>query len=108
MSYFPALFLILQKMNVHIKNKNTGNAKEFAAKIKISKRSIYVYLEILKTIINKPDVDISYNPEIRSFEYSKKGCLDLKAQWKSAEQCKELQFSDYTFVYFSTSTNKGA
>jgi len=57
----------LQQIDQLIRQKRTGNADELAAKLNISRRQVYYWLEELKSY----GLEIDYNRDIKSFVYQK-------------------------------------
>lgn len=62
------LFNRLQQIDQLIRQKRTGNAEELAAKLSISRRQVYYWLEELKSY----GLEIDYNRDLKSFVYRKK------------------------------------
>ena len=63
-------------MDQLIRMRNTGNADEFARKLKISKRHIYNLIEELNSV----GVSITYNRNLRSFVYDSPHCIEISCQ----------------------------
>ncbi len=61
------LFNRLQQIDQLIRQKRTGNAEELAAKLNISRRQVYYWLEELKS----HGLEIDYNRDLKSFVYRK-------------------------------------
>lgn len=61
------LFNRLQQIDQLIRQKRTGNAEELAAKLNISRRQVYYWLEELKSY----GLEIDYNRDLKSFVYRK-------------------------------------
>lgn len=58
-----------------IQLKETGSPKELALKLNVSKRMVYMYIDLLKEEFNAP---IEYNKKEQSYCFSEKGRLNLK------------------------------
>jgi len=56
-----------QQIDQLIRQKRTGNADELAAKLNISRRQVYYWLEELKSY----GLEIEYNRDLKSFVYLK-------------------------------------
>lgn len=64
------------KYFIHLVEKErTGNVKDAAVKIGISDRTIFNYVNVLKTRLNAP---INYNRDKKTFVFSGKGTLVWK------------------------------
>ena len=64
----------LQSLDHLIKIKGTGSPKELARRLNISERSIYDYIELLRTL----GAPIRYSKIRRSYYYEDDGSLNLK------------------------------
>lgn len=64
-----------------IKEENTGNSIELGIKLGMSKRTVYTYLQVLKTEFKAP---IAYSKSKRTFYFSEKGELNL--HWQQVKQ----------------------
>lgn len=57
----------LQQIDQLIRQKRTGNAEEFAAKLQISRRQVYNWIDEMRGL----GLEINYDRDIRSFVYLK-------------------------------------
>ena len=62
-----------------IKEESTGNSEELGQKLGLAKRTVYTYLQVLKTEFKAP---IDYSKERRTFYFTEKGELNLHWQEK--------------------------
>ena len=67
----------LEYINWLIKTESTGTPKELSAKLNMSERRIFDYINFMKTELNVP---IKYCYNRKSYVYKTKGELNLK--WK--------------------------
>jgi len=67
-------FQLLKRMDPSIRLKATGNVFEFAAKLEVSKDSVYRLIECMKSDLEAP---IVYNKHKKTFEYTADGCLNI-------------------------------
>ncbi len=62
-----------------IKEEKTGNSEELGKQLGLAKRTVYTYLQVLKTEFKAP---IDYSKERRTFYFTEKGELNLHWQEK--------------------------
>ncbi|MFV0604981.1 MAG: hypothetical protein ACK5NK_03975 [Niabella sp.] len=67
------LLLRLHCINDYIVKSNTGTPKEFALKLRISERQLYMDLEIMK----KLGAPIAYSRTGNSYFYTREGCFSI-------------------------------
>jgi biotin operon repressor len=63
----------LDYLNSLIKKKATGAPEQLARKLNVSERTIFEYLEILKSL----GADIKYNRDRQSYYYTMEGTFDF-------------------------------
>jgi predicted DNA-binding transcriptional regulator YafY len=60
----------VEQMHYLIKNKATGTPEQFAAKVGLSRRSLFLWIEQLRDDFNFP---IAYDPGRKSYFYTSEG-----------------------------------
>jgi hypothetical protein len=106
MRYLIENIAVLRKMDALIRNKSTGTAEKFAARMNVSKSTLYVYLDVLKEFINDPDIEIIYNSRLKSYEYSKDGYFHFVAEWRKTTPANPRQNIEFTYILKPSSPDK--
>jgi hypothetical protein len=75
----------LKKIDERIANRTTGTAKEFARSIGVCERTLYDYISVLKSLIKVFGVTIIYNTDLKSYQYSRLGKLEISYKWINSE-----------------------
>jgi len=60
----------IEQMHYLIKNKATGTPQQFAGKVGLSRRSLFLWIEQLRDDFNFP---IAYDPDRKSYFYTNEG-----------------------------------
>jgi predicted DNA-binding transcriptional regulator YafY len=76
----------IQLLIEFIEKTETGNPAELAAKLGVSERMIYKYLDILKSEFNVP---IKYNHSKKTYFFSETGSIDLR--WQENDNQKKTK-----------------
>jgi hypothetical protein len=78
MKSFESYFNRLQKMNKLIENRCTGSPCEFASKIGLSRRAMFVAIDDLRERVGKYGVHIVFDRQIQSYIYDQPGSFEIK------------------------------
>lgn len=71
----------LDHLNSLIKKRATGNPEQLAQKLNISERTVFEYIEILRSL----GADIKYNRDRMSYYYTNDGTFDFRFKQKDQE-----------------------
>lgn len=77
----------LQQIDQLIRQRRTGNAKELAQKLRISRRLVYYWLDELKDM----GLEISYNRLAKSFVYQKPYQINVSFEIKELSYKESLE-----------------
>jgi hypothetical protein len=69
------------KMNGFISNENTGNTEEFAAKMKVCRRTMAYDIAFYNELIDPYGAFVFYNEKIASYQYAKPGNFRIIIEW---------------------------
>ena len=75
-------FVDVAKINAVLAKGNTGNAKEFAAKVAASERKLFYYLKFMREILEPHGIQILNDRVENTYYYSKPGNLKLDWVWE--------------------------
>ena len=64
----------LERLDYLIRKKSSGSSQELAEKLEVSKRTIYEYLEILKSL----GAEIEYDNRKKTYYYKKSGKFNFR------------------------------
>jgi hypothetical protein len=83
----------VMKIDDQLYKRCTGTAEEFAWKIGVSVRTLFLYLEAMNEILKHYGVSITYNTKLKTYEYSRPGRFLIFCTW--AEKGRERFFVNY-------------
>ena len=63
---------------------NTGNLKQFAAKVGCKPRTLQNYIDDMNVLLQPNNVCVFYNHKTKTFQYSAKGSLQNVWIWNAA------------------------
>lgn len=64
----------IERMDVLIRNNSTGRPSDFASKMSMSTRSLYNYINFMRTQLGAP---IDYSNDMQSYYYTEPGVIRL-------------------------------
>ncbi|OFY26016.1 MAG: hypothetical protein A2275_05890 [Bacteroidetes bacterium RIFOXYA12_FULL_35_11] len=86
MNMFKTYLEKIDRLNLLIRRRATGNPKQLAEKLDMSERRLYQCIDFLRKELKAP---IKYNEIIQTYYYSEKG--EIKLRWEDFEPPKDLK-----------------
>jgi hypothetical protein len=81
MGDFESGCILYRKMGALIGEEHTGPPKEFADKLHITERTLYVYLERYGQMLAPHGITIVYSRILKTYHYSMPGTFEIKFIW---------------------------